>query len=96
MRNRSARAFFEIRAILLREWDPLSVGDNPHLADEYDSYIPTLYRLLENAPTVERIAAVLERIEKDFFGADTSANVPNSSAEPRIRAARALVARKTI
>jgi hypothetical protein len=30
----------EIRAILLGLWDPLSIGDNPHLSDEYDAYIP--------------------------------------------------------
>lgn len=25
-----------IREILLEQWDPLSVGDNPSLSDEYD------------------------------------------------------------
>ena len=36
-----------IRAILLNDWDPLIVGDNPHLSDEYDDYIPAIVKLLE-------------------------------------------------
>jgi hypothetical protein len=27
-----------VRAILLKDWDPLIVGDNPHLSDEYDDF----------------------------------------------------------
>jgi hypothetical protein len=29
-----------VRNILLKDWDPLIVGDNPHIADEYDDLIP--------------------------------------------------------
>jgi hypothetical protein len=30
-----------IRTILLKDWDPLIVGDNPHLSDENDDLIPS-------------------------------------------------------
>ena len=35
-----------IRGVLLNEWDPIGVVDIPGAQDEYDSYIPTIYRLL--------------------------------------------------
>ncbi len=35
-----------IRSILMKEWDPIGVGHIPRAQDEYDSYIPTIYRLL--------------------------------------------------
>jgi hypothetical protein len=35
-----------IRTILLRDWDPLIVGDKPNLSDEYDDLIPS--SLLKN------------------------------------------------
>ncbi len=44
----SRELFYKIRAILLRDWDPLNVGDNPHLEDEYDAYIPELLREATN------------------------------------------------
>jgi hypothetical protein len=35
----------DIRTVLLRDWDPLGVGNNPKLSDEYDSCIPVIYRM---------------------------------------------------
>ncbi len=31
--------FFDIRNILLNDWDPLNIGENPNISDEYDNYI---------------------------------------------------------
>jgi len=90
--HRSTFPFFEIQAILLHEWDPLSVGDNPHLAGEYDSYIPSLRRLLENAPTMEALADLLVRAEIDLLGMEWPANERGATSEQRVRAARALMA----
>jgi hypothetical protein len=57
-----------IRAILLRDWDPLNVGSNPNLSDEYDAYIPELARLLEGNPTVDQIDDYLHGVETDDLG----------------------------
>src|SRR5688572_19310028 len=35
-----------IRDILLKEWDPIGVGDVPEAQDEYDSYVGELYGML--------------------------------------------------
>ena len=57
-----------LRGVLLSVWDPLCVGDNPKLADEYDRYIPTLLSLLQQDADQAAIAAALQRIEKDELG----------------------------
>lgn len=35
-----------IRKRLLTDWDPIGVGDSPEAQDEYDGYIPQIYRML--------------------------------------------------
>jgi hypothetical protein len=57
-----------LRAILLSEWDPLCVGENPNLADEYDRYMPALLALLQSDAGRAGIAEALERIEKEQIG----------------------------
>ena len=43
----SARRYHErIRAILLKEWDPIGVADVPQARDEYDSYVGQIYAML--------------------------------------------------
>ena len=68
-----------VREILLRDWDPLGIGDNISLADEYDSYIPTLLNLLTREPAVGDIIRCLEGIEAVLGGTAVS--------ERRLRAA---------
>lgn len=54
-----------IRTILLKDWDPLIVGDNPYLADEYDGYIPEIIHMLANHCTVKQLEEHLAWIEKE-------------------------------
>jgi hypothetical protein len=53
-----------VRAILLRDWDPLSVGENPNLTDEYDAYIPGLLRLIDQGCACEQLERYLLDIER--------------------------------
>lgn len=62
-----------IREIFLKDWDPLDVGDNPNLIDEYDAYIPRILKALRNKASESEVAEVLHNIEVDEFGID-----PNS------------------
>jgi hypothetical protein len=61
-------AFKTIHDILIQEWDPIGVCDEPKAQDEYDSYIPPIYRLLTEVVSVETLARYLERIETDWLG----------------------------
>jgi hypothetical protein len=54
-----------IRHILHSEWDPIGCGV-PH--DEYDSYIPGIYRLLQECGDVRKLAAHLEKLETISMG----------------------------
>jgi hypothetical protein len=55
--------FKDIKKTLLEEWDPLNVGDNPNLADEYDSYLPGLLKFLKAGRSSREIADYLQGIE---------------------------------
>jgi hypothetical protein len=56
----------EIRNILLVDWDPLNVSDNPNLADEYDSYIPEILMLLSKGVSAMEIERFLKGVEADL------------------------------
>ena len=75
----------EIRLILLTVWDPINVGENPALADEYDRYIPDLVRLMNDGASAAEIEACLKRVEGDLG--------INTGAERRHRAAILLAGR---
>jgi hypothetical protein len=51
-----------IRRILMSEWDPIGCGVPE---DEYDSYIPVIYRLMQSRAGVEGLADHLERLETE-------------------------------
>jgi hypothetical protein len=44
-----------IRHILIRDWDPIGVGDVPETQDEYDSYIEQIYGLLIRRETKDKL-----------------------------------------
>jgi hypothetical protein len=49
-----------IRRILSSEWDPIGCGVPE---DEYDSYVPAIYRLMQARVGVEGLASHLEKLE---------------------------------
>lgn len=57
-----------IANILLREWDPIGVADNPRTQDEYDRYVGGIYRLLASGSTPRTIAEHLSRLEWEQMG----------------------------
>jgi len=55
-----------VRNILLQEWDPLDVGDNANLADEYDAYLPTILNLVNAGHTSHEIVEYLKGVEENM------------------------------
>ena len=45
-RGRARLLHQAIRRALLIEWDPIGVGQMPEAQDEYDSYVPQIYKML--------------------------------------------------
>jgi hypothetical protein len=72
----------EIRTILLKDWDPIDVGDNPNLSDEYDAYLADLTKLVTDGASGDEIARYLKTVEETL-----GLKLP---AERRRRAAEAL------
>ena len=66
----------ELRELLLREWDPIGIGDlaEPQL-DEYEHYAGQLARRLRTGAGDEEIAAVLEGFRSDM-GLEPSDELP--------------------
>jgi hypothetical protein len=57
-----------IRDILLHEWDPLGVSQIPEAADEYDSYLPHVHRLIVEGADARKILDYLQAIETKEIG----------------------------
>jgi hypothetical protein len=61
MRARDWKADVDaIRPILMSEWDPIGCGVPD---DEYDLYIPAIYKLMQSRVSVEVLAALLQEFE---------------------------------
>ena len=60
----------DIRSILINDWDPAGIGDNPGLSDEYDVYIGSIINILKYKPSVETIVVFLKKIEETEMGID--------------------------
>jgi hypothetical protein len=62
----------ELRALLMEQWDPVGVRGEPAAADEYDSYLGVIGRLLREGASAESIAQHLATVEHDWMGFETS------------------------
>ncbi len=49
-------AKLKIRQVLLEEWDPIGVADEPLAQDEYGAYLGGIFDLLERSQTEAEIA----------------------------------------
>lgn len=54
-----------IRRILMSDWDPIGCGVPD---DEYDSYIPVIYRMLQDDADAVRLSAHLYQLETANMG----------------------------
>ena len=60
----------DVKMILLKEWDPIGVGDSPEADDEYDSYVQDVSRMLREEKTVDELYDYLRWIEVEHIGLD--------------------------
>lgn len=58
----------KIREILLTKWDPLDIGENPSLSDEYDGYIALILRSLIDGIGIDDLSMLLYKIEQVDLG----------------------------
>lgn len=55
-----------VREILFRYWDPLNVGGNRKLVDEYDAYVGYIVDLLHKRADRQLIVRYLDTAEQDL------------------------------
>ena len=88
-RTRRAREIeSQIAAILLHDWDPIGVADEPQARDEYDSYVGG-YRILASGGALAEIEAHLRDIEARMMGYDETtreADVARTTAARKLAA----------
>lgn len=60
----------DVKGILLKEWDPIGVGDSPEADDEYDSYVKDISRMLRDGKSVDELYNYLRWIEVEHIGLD--------------------------
>ena len=66
--KQALKIFDSIRQVLIKDWDPIGIGDEKGLADEYDAYIAPIYRILAGTRSENDLIEQLKRIEADEIG----------------------------
>ncbi len=61
-------AKLQMRRVLLEEWDPIGIRDEPLAQDEYDSYLRHIYDLLARDASDLQIAHHLNQLETVSMG----------------------------
>lgn len=62
------KIFESIRQVLVEDWDPLDIGDEEGLDDEYDAYVTPVYRIFVGSRSENDLIEQLGRIEADEIG----------------------------
>jgi len=66
--DRAKRYHEAIRHILLREWDPIGVADEPAAQDEYDGYVHEIHGMLIRHEPRHKVVDHLWWIETEYMG----------------------------
>jgi len=75
-----------IADVLRNHWDPIGIKDEPAAADEYDSYVGGVYRLIAAGATPRELAEHLAKVETDRLGfSDTDPKMLIPVAEKLLR-----------
>jgi hypothetical protein len=66
--ERAKRYHEAIRGLLLREWDPIGIADEPDAQDEYDGYIHEIHGVLIRHEPRHRLVDHLWWVETEHMG----------------------------
>lgn len=58
----------EIDLALWEDWDPIRMNNTAEARDEYQSYLPELYRLIKKSASMDEIKEHLKSIRKEYMG----------------------------
>jgi hypothetical protein len=66
--DRIAEVHRQIESVLLRDWDPIGVGEVPQAQDEYRDYVRGVYDVAVQTCSAEAVAKYLVNIERKTIG----------------------------
>lgn len=69
---KSKEIITDVRSVLINDWDPLGIGNNSNLKDEYDGYIGTIIQILLQKSSIESIFLFLKKVENEEMGIQNS------------------------
>ena len=58
----------DLANILLQNWDPIGISNEPLAQDEYQPYVPILFSLLTTDASIDMVAPKLLEIEQTEMG----------------------------
>jgi hypothetical protein len=67
-KSRIRAAKLQMRRVLLEEWDPIGIADEPRAQNEYDGYLGDIYDLLSSDVSEAEIALCLNQFETVTMG----------------------------
>ena len=75
----------QIKKILMEDWDPIGVSDEPEAQTEYDNYIPHIYSQLIHDRPREEIFENLWKVETNSMGLPGDRRVTEKAVESLIK-----------
>ena len=83
--DKARRYHDAIRMALLKEWDPIGVNQVPEAQDEYDHYVPAIYKLLISRKPKHEVFDYLWWLETEHMGLDGDRRATEQFAERLLR-----------
>ncbi len=74
LRTSEKGLYRRVDEILFYLWDPIGVCDIPMARDEYQSYLPQVFKLLLNDSKDHEISAYLIKVESGSMGLSINSN----------------------
>lgn len=68
------KLYKRIDEILWEDWDPIGINDHESARDEYQSYLPQVFRLANEDAEVSKIAENLDHIVTESIGLQSNTN----------------------
>lgn len=78
----------QINRILLDQWDPIGVREEPAAQNEYEMYVYGAFRLLVDGASEQAIARYLLEIERERMGMDGTSGTHRLAVAASLKALR--------
>jgi hypothetical protein len=75
------KVWLDIRKVLMEDWDPIGVSEEPFATNEYDNYIPKIKALLRANASTETLMDYLDWVATERMGFTSQRDKGRPAAE---------------